>query len=67
MQSRTGKKIAGTSLVIIILAELLPAAGMIPPWAGFILLVLSVPWFLLGLMLWWRAPGGESDLPFIGY
>jgi len=67
MKKRTTILIMGICLILIALAELLSTSGLLPVWAGFILIVLTFPWFLLALMLWWKAPGGEKDLPFIGY
>ena len=43
------------------------AAALIPPWAAATVLVVVFPVLVLFLGLWWRAPGGEEDIPFIGY
>ena len=43
------------------------AAALILPWAAATVLVVAFPVLVLFLGLWWRAPGGEGDIPFIGY
>ena len=43
------------------------AAGLIPPWAAATVFVIAFPVLVLFLGLWWRAPGGDEDIPFIGY
>jgi hypothetical protein len=42
-------------------------AGVIPAWMMETVLVIAFPVFIVFLGLWWRASGGEEDIPFIGY
>ncbi len=43
------------------------AIGLIPLIAAEAVTVIAFPVLVLLLGLWWRAPGGEEDIPFIGY
>lgn len=55
------------SVVAIVVARTALAAALIPPWAAATAFVIAFPVLVLFLALWWRAPGGEEDIPFIGY
>jgi hypothetical protein len=54
-----GLAAAGVSLAYL--------AGLLPLLAAEGVLVLAFPAFLLFLFLWWSAPGGVEDIPFMGY
>ena len=43
------------------------ATALIPLFAAEAVTVIAFPVLVLTLGLWWRAPGGEEDIPFIGY
>lgn len=43
------------------------AAALIPLFAAETIIVIAFPVLVVFLALWWRAPGGEEDIPFIGY
>ncbi|WP_243668953.1 hypothetical protein [Methanoculleus chikugoensis] len=59
--------LAASALVIVVAWGLL-AASLIPLWAAETAIVIAFPVLVLFLGLWWRAPGGEEDIPpFIGY
>ena len=58
--------LAASALVIVVAWGLL-AASLIPLWAAETAIVIAFPVLVLFLALWWRAPGGEEDIPFIGY
>ncbi len=55
------------SVIAIVAACAALAAALIPPWVAAAVLVAAFPVLVLSLGLWWRAPGGEEDIPFIGY
>jgi len=55
------------SAIVIAAAWGLLAAGLIPLWAAETAIVIAFPALVIFLGLWWRAPGGEEDIPFIGY
>ncbi|MDI6866171.1 hypothetical protein [Methanoculleus sp.] len=55
------------SAIAIIVAWAALAAALIPLWAAVTIFVIAFPLLVLFLTLWWRAPGGEEDIPFIGY
>ena len=58
--------LAASALVIVVAWGLL-AASLIPLWAAETAIVIAFPVLVLSLALRWRAPGGEEDIPFIGY
>ena len=55
------------SAIGIVVARAALAAAIIPPFAAAMVFVIAFPLLVLFLGLWWRAPGGEGDIPFIGY
>jgi len=55
------------SALVIAAAWGLLAAGLIPLWAAETAIVIAFPVLVIFLALRWRAPGGEEDIPFIGY
>jgi hypothetical protein len=55
------------SALVIVAAWAALAASLIPLWAAETAMVIAFPVLVLFLGLWWRAPGGEEDIPFIGY
>jgi hypothetical protein len=48
-------------------ASLAHLAGVLPLIAAEGILVLAFPAFALFLFLWWSAPEGVEDIPFMGY
>jgi energy-converting hydrogenase A subunit I len=54
-----GLAAAGVSLAYL--------AGLLPLLAAEGVLVLAFPAFILFLFLWWSAPEGLEDIPFMGY
>jgi hypothetical protein len=48
-------------------ASLAYTAGLLPLLAAEGVLVLAFPAFALFLFLWWSAPEGVEDIPFMGY
>jgi hypothetical protein len=55
----SGLVAAGVSLAYL--------AGLLPLLATEGVLVLAFPAFALFLFLWWSAPEGVEDIPFMGY
>ncbi|HNT08187.1 hypothetical protein [Methanoculleus sp.] len=55
------------SVIAIAAAWMALAAALIPLIAAEAVTVIAFPVLVLFLGLWWRAPGGEEDIPFIGY
>ena len=55
----SGLAAAGVSLAYL--------AGLLPLLAAEGVLVLAFPAFALFLFLWWSAPEGTEDIPFMGY
>lgn len=55
------------SIIAIATAWVALAAALIPPIVAEAVVVIAFPVLVLFLGLWWRAPGGEEDIPFIGY
>lgn len=55
----SGLAAAGVSLAYL--------AGLLPLLAAGGVLVLAFPAFALFLFLWWSAPEGVEDIPFMGY
>lgn len=55
------------SVIAIAAAWGLLAIGLISLIAAEAVTVIAFPVLVLFLGLWWRAPGGEEDIPFIGY
>lgn len=58
--------LAASALVIAVAWAAL-AIGLIPLWVAETAFVIAFPVLVLFLALRWRAPGGEEDIPFIGY
>ncbi len=58
--------VVATGLAMV-LAGLLEQAGLVPLWVYQGVLVAMFPVFALTLGLWWMAPEGEEDIPFLGY
>jgi hypothetical protein len=55
----SGLAAAGVSLAYL--------AGLLPLLAAEGVLVLAFPAFAVFLFLWWSAPEGVEDIPFMGY
>jgi hypothetical protein len=55
----SGIAAAGVSLAYL--------AGLLPLPATEGILILTFPLFALFLFLWWSAPEGTEDIPFMGY
>ncbi|WP_292366599.1 MULTISPECIES: hypothetical protein [unclassified Methanoculleus] len=67
MKRKTVSLGLAASAAVIVAAWGLLAAGLIPLWAAETAIVIAFPALVIFLGLWWRAPGGEEDIPFIGY
>jgi hypothetical protein len=67
MKKKTVPYGLAASAIVIVAAWTALAAGLMPLWAAATAFVIAFPVLVLLLTLWWRAPGGEEDIPFIGY
>jgi len=67
MKRRTITRGLAASVIAVAVAWMALVAGLIPLWAAETVIVIAFPVLVLFLGLWWRAPGGEEDIPFIGY
>ncbi|MCK9277303.1 MAG: hypothetical protein M0P22_04360 [Methanoculleus sp.] len=67
MKRRTITYGLAASVIAVAVAWAALAAALIPLWAAETVIVIAFPVLVLFLGLWWRAPGGEEDIPFIGY
>ena len=53
--------------IIAVIGLLLSLTGFIPPELYEGVLIVDFPLFVLSLCLYWMAPAGAEDMPFIGY
>jgi len=53
--------------IIAVIGLLLSLTGFIPPELYEGVLIVDFPLFVLSLCLYWMAPSGDKDMPFIGY
>ncbi|WP_300999084.1 hypothetical protein [Methanoculleus sp.] len=67
MKRKTVSLGLAASATVIVAASAALAASLIPLWAAETAIVIAFPALVIFLGLWWRAPGGEEDIPFIGY
>jgi len=65
------KKTAGWIALIAALAgagtAFLSELGMVPPWLGIAVVVMTFPLVVMFLGLWWMARETDADIPFLGY
>ena len=53
--------------IIAVIGLLLSLTGFIPAELYEGVLIVDFPLFVLSLCLYWMAPAGDEDMPFIGY
>ena len=53
--------------IIAVIGLLLSSTGFIPLALYEGVLIVDFPLFVLSLCLYWMAPAGDGDMPFIGY
>jgi len=53
--------------IIAVIGLLLSLTGVIPPELYEGVLIVDFPLFVLSFCLYWMAPAGDEDMPFIGY
>lgn len=52
---------------ICVAASVAGSIGLLALWIAAVLVIVSFPFCLVALGLWWKASEKEGDTPFIGY
>ena len=67
MKKKHAGALAFLTGIIAVLGLLLSSTGVIPLALYEGVLIVDFPLFVLSLCLYWMAPAGDEDMPFIGY